>query len=134
MLCMPPKEPVRLSRDGVVVQIPEVLRLRLARGLEVRVMQSIGETFTVMTEYGTMVRIDPKDADAIGEKIAEPAGTTETTGTAETAALTAEQVQDRVWHALRSVYDPEIPVNVVELGLVYKNEVAPLPEGGYKVF
>jgi len=127
---MLPKESVRLSRDCEVVQIPEGLRVRIARGTEVRVMQSLGGTFTVMTEYGTMVRIDPKDADAIGEKTAEPVPATEPSET----ALTAEQVQERVWHALRSVFDPEIPVNVVELGLVYKNEATPLPEGGYKVF
>lgn len=127
---MTPKEPVRLTRDCEVVQIPEGLRVRIARGTEVRVMQSLGGTYTVMTEYGTMVRIDPKDADAIGEKVVEQAAATDQ---AETA-LTAEQIQERVWHALRSVFDPEIPVNVVELGLVYKNEVTPLPEGGFKVF
>ena len=130
---MLPKESVRLSRDCEVVQIPEGLRVRIARGTEVRVMQSLGGTFTVMTEYGTMVRMDPNDAYAIGEKMADAAAPTDAAATAETA-LTAEQVQERVWHALRSVFDPEIPVNVVELGLVYKNEATPLPEGGYKVF
>src|SRR5437763_345292 len=61
------KAPVRLSRDLEVVQIPEGYQVRLARGTEVRVMQALGDTYTVMTEYGTMVRIAGKDAEAIGE-------------------------------------------------------------------
>ena len=47
------KEPIKLIRDAEVVQIPEGLRVRLARGTSVRVMQALGDTFTVMTEYGT---------------------------------------------------------------------------------
>ncbi len=72
------------------------------------------------------------DADAIGEAAATPAA-------APAAAApvadpqTPDEVKDLVWKALRNVYDPEIPVNVVELGLVYNNDVAVLPEGGYKV-
>ena len=85
-----------------------------------------------MTEYGTMVRIQGKDADAIGETVkTEPAkiAAAEAAG----APLTADQVKERVWGALRTVFDPEIPVNVVDLGLVYNNDVLPLPEGGFQV-
>lgn len=123
----PPPEAIKLSRDCEVVQIPEGLKVRLARGTVVRVMQSLGDTYTVMTEYGTMVRIDNKDADALGlqvkqaavEQLAQP--------------LTPEQLKDRVWGALRNVFDPEIPVNVVDLGLVYTNDVTPASEGKHKV-
>src|SRR5580765_2918325 len=71
---MSEKIPVKLSRDLEVVQIPEGYKVRLARGTHVRIMQSLGDTFTVTTEYGTMVRIAGTDADAIGEvlKTAEP--------------------------------------------------------------
>ena len=127
------KEAVKISRDLEVVQIPEGFNVRLARGTTVRLTQALGDSYTVMTEYGTMVRVAGKDADAIGESItaapAVAAGSAVTAG----AAVTAEQVKEHVWNALRNVYDPEIPVNVVELGLVYNNDVTPLPEGGYKV-
>ncbi len=131
---MTTKAPVKLSRDLEVVQIPEGYQVRLARGTEVRVMQALGDTYTVMTEYGTMVRISGKDADAIGEMVkADEAAKARSGQLTADKALTADEVRERVWTALRGVYDPEIPVNVVELGLVYKNEVTPIPEGGYKV-
>jgi probable FeS assembly SUF system protein SufT len=130
---MTTKDAVKISRDLEVVQIPEGFQVRLARGTEVRLMQALGDTYTVTTEYGTMVRVAGKDADAIGETLkAEPAVAADSAVTAG-AALTAEDVKNQVWTALRGVYDPEIPVNVVELGLVYNNDVVALPEGGYRV-
>ena len=125
------KAPVRLSRDLEVVQIPEGYNVRLARGTEVRVMQALGDTYTVMTEYGTMVRIAGKDADVIGETVKTAESDVAPAGAAE--PTTSEAVKELVWTALRGVYDPEIPVNVVELGLVYNNDITPIPEGGYKV-
>ncbi len=130
------QEAVKISRDVEVVQIPEGFNVRLARGTEVRLMQALGDTFTVMTEYGTMVRIAGIDADAIGEVRPRPpkAGEGGGEGTGNVPMPSSPQVvKDQVWAALRGVYDPEIPVNVVELGLVYNNDVFPIPEGGYKV-
>ena len=128
------KTPVRITRDLEVVQIPEGYQVRLARGTEVRVTQALGDTFTVMTEYGTMVRIAGKDADAIGETVKADKARTggARPGTAD-QAMTADEIKERAWAALRGVYDPEIPVNVVELGLVYNNDVTALPEGGFRV-
>ncbi len=127
------KAPVRLSRDLEVVQIPEGYTVRLARGTEVRVMQALGDTYTVMTEYGTMVRIAGKDAEAIGEIVkADEAHAADVAGPVD-QALTADAVKEKVWTALRGVYDPEIPVNVVELGLVYNNDITALPDGGFQV-
>src|SRR5262245_57453591 len=122
---MTAKTPTKVSRDIEVVQIPEGYKVRLARGTEVQLMQALGDTYTVMTEYGTMVRIAGKDADAIGQtvKTEEPPKAAESVP--GEAPMTPEQVKEKVWTALRSVYDPEIPVNVVELGLVYKNDVTP---------
>lgn len=114
---------IKTTRDLEVVQIPEGFRVRLARNTAVRVMQSLGDTHTVMTEYGTMVRIEGKDADAIGQT---NAGNAYATGP---SPKTEDEMKQRVWDALRGVYDPEIPVNVVELGLVYKNEVKPVSDG-----
>jgi probable FeS assembly SUF system protein SufT len=127
------KDPVRLTRDLEVVQIPEGYQVRLARGTEVRITQALGDTFTVMTEYGTMVRIAGKDADAIGETVkADEAQKADQAGTAD-QAITADAIKEKAWSALRGVYDPEIPVSVVELGLVYNNDVTPLPEGGFQI-
>lgn len=127
------KTPVRITRDLEVVQIPEGYQVRLARGTEVRVTQALGDTFTIMTEYGTMVRVAGKDADAIGEAVkADEARKAEQAGTAD-QTMTADAIKERAWTALRGVFDPEIPVNVVELGLVYNNDVTVLPEGGFRV-
>lgn len=128
---MSTQEPIKISRDLEVVQIPQGYQVRLARGTEVRVMQALGDTFTVMTEYGTMVRIAGQDADAIGEK--PPAAPSSGHPSEPSRLSTGDQVKEQVWSALRGVYDPEIPVNVVELGLVYSNEVTELPEGGFGV-
>lgn len=54
-------------------------------------------------------------------------------GTAQSAAVANQTLEDRVWSELRELYDPEIPVNVVELGLIYAMQTAPLPEGGHRV-
>ncbi len=92
-------------------------------------MQALGDTYTLMTEYHTMVRLEGAEADAIGrEKHTAPLATD------EGAPESADDLRERVWTALRYVYDPEIPVNVVDLGLVYKNDVQPDPSGeGYRV-
>src|SRR5258705_12818569 len=68
------KESVKVDRDLEVVQIPEGFKVRLIRGTSVRVAQALGDSFTVTTEYGTMVRVSGKDADAIGEVV--PSSTT----------------------------------------------------------
>ncbi len=124
------KDPVKVSRDLEVVQIPEGLKVRLIRGTSVRLTQALGDTFTVVTEYGTMVRVSGQDADAIGEA---PLGPVTVSNPVTDAPQSADELQARVWEALRGVYDPEIPVNVVELGLVYANDVTALAEGGYQV-
>ena len=122
-------ELIRLTRDCEVVQIPEGFKIRLARNTEVRVMQALGDTYTLMTEYHTMVRLEGADADAIG-RVPHSAPSEVDEGTPDSP----EELRERVWTALRYVYDPEIPVNVVDLGLVYKNDVEPDPSGkGYRV-
>jgi probable FeS assembly SUF system protein SufT len=76
-----------------------------------------------MTDMGYMIRIEGKDADAIGEEVPQAASAEEQAG---------KSVEDLAWDQLRTCYDPEIPVNIVDLGLVYACEVTPRPEGGHK--
>jgi len=90
----------------------------------VTITQTLGGNFTILTEIGLMARIDAGDADALGkEKPASP----------EAPAGGAGPVDDaKLWDILKSVYDPEIPANIVDLGLVYECRVEPLPGGGSK--
>src|SRR5215831_17371886 len=109
---------VTLTRDCLATQIPSGVPHPLPSGSRVRLMQALGGSYTVMTEQGYMVRLDAKDADALGLS---------TTPAAETSP--AEFSEKLVWDQLRTVYDPEIPVNVVDLGLIYECQIAPIHEG-----
>ncbi len=121
-------EPTKLTRECEAVQIPGGNKMRLAAGSYVRISQSLGGTYTVVTEEGYLVRIDGKDADALGVR---PEGGTSAADSS--VPMSQEEVEKRVWAQLRTVFDPEIPVNVVDLGLIYLCRVTPLPESGSKV-
>jgi probable FeS assembly SUF system protein SufT len=112
-----------LSRDVTATLVPYGQTITLETGTTVIITQSLGGSFTGTTDLGYMVRIEGRDADAIGEK--PPA--------APSTAADDLPLRDRVWAELRTCYDPEIPVNIVELGLVYGCEVVELPEGGSRV-
>jgi probable FeS assembly SUF system protein SufT len=119
-------EPITLTRDCEAVQIPSGFATTLPAGTEVRITQSLGGAYTVTTDYGNMVRIAGKDADALGL-------TPEVSATASEAPATPEDVEKLVWDQLRTCYDPEIPVNIVELGLVYSCVVKPTVGGDNEV-
>lgn len=119
-----PNEMIALSRDCEAVQIPSGNKIQLSRGLKVMITQSLGGTFTVMTEDGYMVRIQSKDADAIGQTPAESNAVTPTD---------EKDIGKLVWEQLKTCYDPEIPIDIVELGLVYDCQITVLSEGEHKV-
>ena len=113
---------VTSTREIEASEIPSGTKIRIPEGTPLALTQSLGGTFTVMTPYGYMARIEGKDADAIGEEI--PAS--------DDAAAADKTTEERCWDQLKTCFDPEIPVNIVDLGLVYKCEVSPRPEGGQK--
>jgi probable FeS assembly SUF system protein SufT len=113
-----------LKRDCEAVLIPAGSKITLQAGEPVIITQALGGSFTVLI-HGNMARIEARNADALGE--APPAPPTE--AAAGAAEVTEEQVMDQ----LRTCYDPEIPVNIVDLGLVYDMQIQPLPGGGSRV-
>ena len=106
-------ERTQVRRDLSAIQIPDGTRVPIGAGTEVWITQQLGGAITVMDDRGAMFRIDEKDADAIGLEVPDDASE-------ETAGGTLE---DRVWSQLKKCYDPEIPVNIVDLGLVYDCQI-----------
>ena len=114
------REEVVVSRDIMATEVPYGFRVPLMSGTRVTIAQSLGGCFTLLTEDQTMIQILGKDADAIGkDPIAEVDAIPETVSS-------AEEVRDLVWTQLRTCYDPEIPVNIADLGLIYRCDVLPL--------
>jgi probable FeS assembly SUF system protein SufT len=111
-------EIIELTRDCPATQIPSGIPQILPAGSKARLTQALGGSYTVITEQGYMVRVDAKDADALGFAGA---------GGSETASV--EFSEKLVWDLLRTVYDPEIPVNVVDLGLIYECTIEPFEDG-----
>ena len=117
------REARTVSRDISGALVPYGTPHELKAGETIYLTQSLGGSHTCVTEMGQMVRIDAQDADAVGEQVA--------------AAPSADDVRDRpldqvVWERLKTCYDPEIPVNIVDLGLVYSVKVDEVgPEDGF---
>ncbi len=114
-----------LSRDVEAVQIPSGDKILLSSGSRVVITQTLGGSYTVMTDTG-LARIDGKNGDALGEAVAD------TTVKATTSAGGAPD-PEVIWDQLKKVYDPEIPVNIVDLGLVYSMDVEKKEDGSHKV-
>jgi probable FeS assembly SUF system protein SufT len=114
---------VTTTRDVEAREIPSGMKLSIPEGTPLAITQSLGGSYTVITPYGSLARIDGKDGDAIGQEAVSSAGSTAEGKTTEELA----------WEQLKTCYDPEIPVNIVDLGLVYKCEATALPDGGKKI-
>lgn len=121
----------RLLRDVDATLIPDGIPFTLRRGARVVITHRLGGHFTVLAENG-MYRIAARDADSLGEELPGP---TATPGSpplnpgAPSVPLDESQIRDQ----LKLVYDPEIPVNIVDLGLVYNTEILPLEDGRFRV-
>jgi probable FeS assembly SUF system protein SufT len=115
-----------LTRDVDATLIPQGTPFTLRKGDEVTITHRLGGNFTVMGLNG-MYRIRGVDADALGEEAPESAKQ------AAEAGHDGPPEKDALWEALKSVFDPEIPVNIVDLGLVYSLETSERVDGGHKV-
>src|SRR5438094_6016176 len=111
-------EPIKLTRDCQVVAVPAGHTLMLPQGTEVMITQSLGGSYTLLVPtYGGLFRLADRDADAIGRE-------RQFTATVAGETLTGEALEKEVWQALKTCYDPEIPVNIVDLGLIYDMQIA----------
>jgi probable FeS assembly SUF system protein SufT len=117
---------IDLARNVIATTIPFGQKMPLPKGSRVEITQELGGSYTVLSDYG-LVRIEGKDADALGF---EPR-TADDAPAIDPADV--KSVASGVWSQLKTCYDPEIPVNIVELGLVYEMKIEPLPAGGFKV-
>jgi probable FeS assembly SUF system protein SufT len=116
-------EYINLKRETEAIEIPSGTARTLPGLTRVRVSQFLGSGYTVVTDAGYMCRIDAKDADALGFALPAVEGK-------PSEGVFTEQL---VWDQLKTVFDPEIPVNIVDLGLIYACDILPDDEGGKKI-
>lgn len=117
-------EPVTFSRDCEAVLIPVGERVTLPAGTPGLLTQAMGGSFTIYIE-GNLFRIAGTDADAIGMEPLKPPAVPDD--------ATEQDIEAAVWQQLRTCYDPEIPINIVELGLVYGCTIEKTETGGRAV-
>jgi probable FeS assembly SUF system protein SufT len=113
-------EPFSLSRDVRAVIIPMGEELQLREGTTGFITQALGGSFTVYVE-GNLFRIAGSDADALGKEPVPPPEIPEN--------ATDKDIEEVIWQQLKTCYDPEIPVNIVDLGLIYRLDVTPGADG-----
>ena len=113
---------ITLKREVTATRIPQGESLVLPQGTPIIITQALGGSFTVVvpSEAG-LYRIDAEFSDALGREVAAANGAP--------AANAGPLTEQQVWDALKTCYDPEIPVNIVDLGLVYSLDIQPAAEG-----
>ena len=121
---MQSNEPVILNRDCDAILIPAGTPISLREGSSVIITQALGGNYTVNIN-GNLAQIAARDADALGFEVPESALTGGGTG--------GEPDEGLIWDQMRTCYDPEIPINIVDLGLIYDCKITPLDAGGNRV-
>ena len=119
-----PTKGFTLPRDCVVTVVPDGHRITLTKGDRVTLLQALGATATVTTREGEMARLTSVDSIDFGFIEAQ-----KTPDVPDDSPFSVESV----WEAATAVYDPEIPVDIVELGLIYRVDADALPSGGWRV-
>ena len=119
---------VVLKREVGAIQIPDGDRTVLSEGTKVLITQQLGGSFTVMTDRGAMFRIDERNADALGREAQE----LEVKDSVDEKPNDAEALEQMIWDRMRKCFDPEIPVNIVDLGLIYDCRID-TQDKGFKV-
>lgn len=114
---------IKATRDIKTIIIPDGIEGMIHEGEQVFIQQVLGGMFTVQSETGYLMRVDGKDAEALGQPIPK-----------ERKAITKEELSNKglkecVMEQLKTCYDPEIPVNIVDLGLIYECEIKTLENG-----
>ena len=123
-----PDVPIKLTRDCQVVAVPAGHMLMLPEGTEVMITQSLGGSYTLMVpSYGGLFKLSDRDADAIGRE--KRMGESGAGIPSQTEPLVGEALEWEVWQRLKTCYDPEIPVNIVDLGLIYDMHIDQLADG-----
>ncbi len=117
-------EPVKFERDCAAVMVPQGESVTLPAGSVGYITQALGGSFTVFVE-GNLFRIAGSDADAIGKEPPEPIQLPE--------GATDEDVEAMAWKQMRTCFDPEIPFNIVDLGLVYSCDIAHDDDGSRRI-
>ncbi len=119
-------EQIETLRDCEGVQIPQGVAVNIPAGTIAVITQSLGGSYTLqIPSMGGLFRVAGRDADALGRQLEAPA--------AAAPAADGPVSEDAIWTQLRNVYDPEIPVNIVDLGLVYDLRILPLADGRNRV-
>src|SRR2546423_6143633 len=121
------REEVTFSRNAEAIMIPSGERVLVPQGAHGTITQSLGGAYTLITDRGLMIRVSGKEVEAIGKT---PENVPETP---QGEAVTAEKLEELVWDQLKTCFDPEIPVNIVDLGLVYLCELQAADGGGSNV-
>ena len=121
------REEVTFSRNADAVMIPSGERVLVPNGSRATITQSLGGSYTLITDRGLMIRVSGREVEAIGKT---PQNVPEVAAGEE---VTVEKLEQMVWDQLKTCFDPEIPVNIVDLGLVYQCELEEVDGGQYDV-
>jgi probable FeS assembly SUF system protein SufT len=120
------REEITFSRSAEAIMIPSGEKVLVPSGAQATITQALGGAYTLITDRGLMVRISGREVEAIGKVPNE-------TADVKPEELTPEKLEEMVWETLKTCYDPEIPVNIVDLGLVYLCELQDAEAAGKNV-